>query len=120
MEKHLTRAAVLLATGLLVACNPGKKDQKNAAEETWTRTEETEKLLTNLKGTSAQGVMFGHHDDTVYGIGWEGEEGRSDVKSVCGDYPCAHAVFCVSIRHDGFRGNDCGVFLLAFIPAQLL
>lgn len=31
--------------------------------------------------------MLGHHDDTVYGIGWEGEEGRSDVKSVCGDYP---------------------------------
>jgi mannan endo-1,4-beta-mannosidase len=31
--------------------------------------------------------MFGHHDDTVYGIGWEGDEGRSDVRSVCGDYP---------------------------------
>lgn len=31
--------------------------------------------------------MFGHHDDTNYGIGWEGDEGRSDVKSVCGDYP---------------------------------
>ena len=30
--------------------------------------------------------MLGHHDDTVYGIGWEGEEGRSDVKA-CGDYP---------------------------------
>ena len=26
-------------------------------------------------------------DDTNYGIGWEGDEGRSDVKSVCGDYP---------------------------------
>ena len=23
----------------------------------------------------------------MYGIGWEGDEGRSDVKSVCGDYP---------------------------------
>jgi len=31
--------------------------------------------------------MFGHHDDTVYGIGWDGDENRSDVKSVCGDYP---------------------------------
>ena len=27
--------------------------------------------------------MLGHHDDTVYGIGWEGEEGRSDVKKAC-------------------------------------
>lgn len=31
--------------------------------------------------------MFGHHDDPVYGIGWDGDENRSDVKSVCGDYP---------------------------------
>ncbi len=31
--------------------------------------------------------MFGHHDDTVYGIGWEGDEGPSDVQSVVGDYP---------------------------------
>ena len=26
--------------------------------------------------------MFGHHDDPVYGIGWDGDENRSDVKSV--------------------------------------
>lgn len=106
MEKHLTRAAVLLTTGLLVACNPGKKDQKNAAEETWTRTEETEKLLTNLKGTSAQGVMFGHHDDTVYGIGWEGEEGRSDVKSVCGDYPAVISFDLGEVELGGPRNLD--------------
>lgn len=31
--------------------------------------------------------MFGHHDDTVYGIGWEFDEGGSDVRKVCGDYP---------------------------------
>ena len=31
--------------------------------------------------------MFGHHDDPVYGVGWDGDEGRSDVESVCGDYP---------------------------------
>ena len=40
-----------------------------------------------LKKIPSKGIMLGHHDDTVYGIGWEGEEGRSDVKSVCGDYP---------------------------------
>ena len=26
--------------------------------------------------------MFGHHDDPLYGVGWEGDEDRSDVK-VC-------------------------------------
>ena len=38
--------------------------------------------------------MFGHHDATVYGIGWEADYSndstihlRSDVKSVCNDHP---------------------------------
>lgn len=34
-----------------------------------------------------QGVMFGHHDDTFYGFKWKNEEGRSDTREVCGDYP---------------------------------
>lgn len=74
-----------LAAGTLVAC--GSAQKKAAEESTFARTAETETLLTNLKKVSAQGIMFGHHDDTVYGIGWEGDEGRSDVQSVCGDYP---------------------------------
>ena len=85
--KKKTWAAVLLTAGLLTACGSGSKEQKQTEEVAMARTPETEKLLTNLKKTPAQGIMFGHHDDTVYGIGWEGEEGRSDVKDVCGDYP---------------------------------
>ena len=51
-------------------------------------TEETQKTYAKLVELSSQHqFMFGHHDDTLYGIGWEGEEGRSDVKDVCGDYP---------------------------------
>lgn len=48
---------------------------------------ETQNLYDNLFRIPNLGFLFGHHDDTVYGIGWEGDEGRSDVKSVCGDYP---------------------------------
>lgn len=52
------------------------------------RTQNTENLLLSLKKmTSQHSFMFGHHDDTVYGIGWEGDSNRSDVKSVCGDKP---------------------------------
>lgn len=76
---------VILAASCLMACGPSPKSQKN--EEAPARTPETENLLANLKKVSACGFMFGHHDDTNYGIGWEGDEGRSDVKSVCGDYP---------------------------------
>lgn len=48
----------------------------------------TENLLSSLKKIETQGTfMFGHHDDTAYGVGWVGDSARSDVKSVCGDYP---------------------------------
>jgi len=50
-------------------------------------TPETQNLLKNLKVISEKGFMFGHQDDPLYGIGWEGDDGRSDVKSVVGDYP---------------------------------
>ena len=50
----------------------------------------------NLKATTSQGVMFGQHDATLYGTNWEFEKGRSDVKSVCGDYP---AVISFDLGH---------------------
>lgn len=77
-------AGAALALGLLSCNNAGKK---TPTDETFKRTKETENLLANLKDIHRQGIMFGHHDDPLYGIGWEGDEGRSDVKSVCGDYP---------------------------------
>ncbi len=66
------------------------------------RTAETEYLLQSLKQLPATGFMFGHHDDTSYGIGWDGDAGRSDVKSVCGAYP---AVMSFDLGHIEF-GND--------------
>ncbi len=50
-------------------------------------TPETERLLRTLREVPQKGYMFGHQDATVYGIGWDGDRDRSDVKSVCGDYP---------------------------------
>lgn len=32
-------------------------------------------------------MLFGQHDATGYGVGWSGDDRRSDVKDVCGDYP---------------------------------
>ena len=60
------------------------------------RTPQTEALLKHLKIQAARGYMFGQHDATLYGIGWKGEKGRSDVKSVCGDYP---AVISFDVGH---------------------
>lgn len=45
-------------------------------------------LVERLAQTAAKRqFLFGHHDDTVYGHTWCGDEGRSDVKEVCGRYP---------------------------------
>lgn len=79
-----------LCSLILMACGTRKKEQTDTA--LLKRTAETEKLLSNLAQLPQQGFLFGHHDDTNYGInadgtGWEFEEGRSDVHSVCGDYP---------------------------------
>ncbi|PRY09941.1 mannan endo-1,4-beta-mannosidase [Pontibacter ummariensis] len=50
-------------------------------------TAETENLYKNLQRLQQKGTMFGHQDDLAYGIGWQYEEGRSDVKEVVGQYP---------------------------------
>lgn len=47
----------------------------------------SELLLSRLAGLRQMGYMAGHQDDPFYGLTWEYEEGRSDVKEVCGDYP---------------------------------
>lgn len=70
----------------MIACNSAKKQSSCTASDTL-RTGQTERLYTWLQKIPEQGFMFGHQDATVYGIGWEGDSARSDVKSVCGDYP---------------------------------
>ena len=76
-----------VVTLLFVGCkgnNENKADDPLAASG---RTQRTENLLTNLKEQAKKGYMYGHQDDPVYGVGWVGDENRSDVKSVCNDYP---------------------------------
>ena len=74
-----------LSAGLASCTAP--KTETAAAEEPAARTPETEHLLQYLINIPAQGYLYGHHDDPVYGHTWKWEEGRSDVKEVCGDYP---------------------------------
>ncbi len=74
--------------------------------EAFVRTKECQALLDNLTSLHTQGYMFGHHDDTLYGIGWEGDDGRSDVKSVCGDYPAVISFDLGRIELGGDRSLD--------------
>ncbi|WP_167605640.1 glycoside hydrolase family 26 protein [Maribellus sediminis] len=53
-------------------------------------TTETINLYRNLMQLQHEKLMFGHQDDLAYGHTWVFEEGRSDVKEVCGDYPAVY------------------------------
>lgn len=50
-------------------------------------TNETKFLYRNLYKLSKKHILFGHQHAMEYGHGWQGEDGRSDVKSVTGSHP---------------------------------
>lgn len=82
--KHLINkigAGILMFA--LMSCNTSN----TTGGDNTSLTAETEQMKTLLRTIHQQGYMFGHQDATVYGIGWDSDSVRSDVKSVCGDYP---------------------------------
>lgn len=52
-------------------------------------TTETKWLLGSMKRLVGAGVLFGHHDDTAYGVNWRFKD-SSDVKNVTGSYPAIY------------------------------
>jgi mannan endo-1,4-beta-mannosidase len=55
-------------------------------------TLETKALFHNLGIIARNHTLFGHQHATEYGHGWQGEENRSDVKSVTGSHPAVIGV----------------------------
>jgi mannan endo-1,4-beta-mannosidase len=53
-------------------------------------TLETRWLYSSMQRLIGAGIIFGHHDDLAYGVGWRGDDDRSDVKSVAGSYPALY------------------------------
>jgi hypothetical protein len=47
----------------------------------------TVNLYRNLQKNLGKGVLFGHQDDLAYGLGWFGDQNRSNLNDVIGDYP---------------------------------
>ena len=54
-------------------------------------TRETKYLFDNLHGFAEDQLLFGMHDATGYGVGWNSDDDRSDVKTVCGSYPAVYS-----------------------------
>ncbi len=51
------------------------------------KNKSVQKLEKNLMKWQKRGYLVGHQDDPVYGTTWKWDYGKSDVKSVCGEYP---------------------------------
>src|SRR5436190_1995311 len=47
-------------------------------------TKETKALFYSMQRLVDAGVMFGHHDDTGYGVNWKYQQDSSDVKGITG------------------------------------
>jgi len=87
MKKILIILLVFLNLGALGA-KPIPSDPKATPEAT--------KLYQRMLKLQDKGLMFGHQDAFAYGTSWYAEEGRSDVKDVCGDHP---AIFGWELGH---------------------
>ncbi len=53
-------------------------------------TKETKYLFYNLQRLGQTNLLFGMQDATGYGVGWNNDDDRSDVKDVCGSYPAVY------------------------------
>ena len=117
MRKALLNFVWIISLILLIPVSGCKKKQSTVPEEKppvetneilvdSLATPETVALFRNLKTFAQSRVLFGHQDDLAYGVGWQVEDGRSDVKSVCGDYP---AVYGWDIGDIGQTANLDGV-----------
>jgi len=105
-------AFLLLLSGLLVSVSctsqpaqiPGEAvpADKNA-------TRQTKALYYNLKQLQQERILYGHQDDLAYGIHWENEPGRSDVKEVSGSYPAVYGWDVGDIGNEGAESNLDGV-----------
>lgn len=67
-------------------CKSGNSNDKSLPSDTQ-QTIESQEFISTLEARKSKGIMLGHQDALAYGSMWYGDEGRSDVKSVCGDYP---------------------------------
>ena len=64
---------------VVTACSAAKQSEQEKTKG--------QRLMERLDTLRQRGYMFGHQDDSFYGLTWEYQKDSSDVKNVCGDYP---------------------------------
>lgn len=76
-----------------------------------TNAEATHAALSRLRWTLEQlgrsgRIALGHEDPTAYGVGWNEDSDRSDVKSVCGSHPAVYGWDVFRIEHGATENGD--------------
>lgn len=69
-------------------------------------TAATRHLFNRLQQTRLDGFLFGHQDDLVYGVGWQYEKGKSDIRSVTGEYPAVYGWELGHLELDSSKNLD--------------
>ncbi|MCC8171991.1 MAG: glycoside hydrolase family 26 protein [Parabacteroides sp.] len=111
MKKQCNLLLILLAAFVssctdvedVPALYPEYEDVKALSIVDKNATAETKALYSNLWDIQKKGFMFGHHDDLWYGRKWYDEEGQSDTKDVCGDYPAVFSFDVAEIMDDRYQ-----------------
>ena len=67
---------------LVILCLFASATHADAAKKT-----PRQKLIERLAKIQKRGYMYGHQDDTFYGITWNWDDNRSDTYELVGDYP---------------------------------
>jgi mannan endo-1,4-beta-mannosidase len=113
MKSYLFPVLILSISLLVSSCiSPGGDNQTTADNEAVYVLSDTladplaEILFQNLSRLSDDYILVGHQDALAYGMDWKGDEFRSDINDVCGDFP---AVFGWDLGHIGEPENIDGV-----------
>ncbi|MEN0039077.1 MAG: glycosyl hydrolase [Cellvibrio sp.] len=100
-------AALLMVSSLLLGCDNKSPAPQAAPGATVTAAEpaanhhahklidkfasaETLALYNNLAGLRGKHMLFGHEDSLAYGVNWEGDLDRSDIRDVTGSNPALY------------------------------
>jgi len=98
---EMTKEKVYLLFLILVLASC-KKEQLNEPSDQLATTE-TRELYYSLQRLQGKGILFGHHDDTGYGVTFKYDKDGSDVKAVTGAYPAVYGWDLSKIEHDSIR-----------------
>ena len=91
---------------LLHACKPDPKISSPFVLSDPAASSMATALFSNLQELAGDHVLVGHQDALAYGMGWKGEDFRTDINDVLGDHP---AVFGWDLGHMGDEENIDGV-----------